>query len=113
MRRARDAAIAEGEALRSELAAAVAMRDLALAEREAALAQRDPAQDRQGGYSTSEYGIPLASRPRARGPATPAGISSQPQRDSRTVHQVGRICRNAPLGTPFRRARPSSLNLPR
>jgi FkbM family methyltransferase len=55
MRRARDAAIAEGEALRSELAAAVAMRDLALAEREAALAQRDPAQDRQGGYSTSEY----------------------------------------------------------
>jgi FkbM family methyltransferase len=55
MQAARDAAIAEREAFRSELAAALAMRDIALAEREAALAQRDPAQDRQGGYSTSEY----------------------------------------------------------
>jgi hypothetical protein len=47
MQAARDAAIAEREACRSELAAALAMRDVALAEREAALAQRDPAQDRQ------------------------------------------------------------------
>jgi hypothetical protein len=55
MRAARDGAIAEREEVRSELVAALAMRDVALAERDEALAQRGPAPDRQGEYSTSEY----------------------------------------------------------
>jgi hypothetical protein len=55
MRTARDAAIAEGETLRSELAAALAKRDVALAERDAALTQQISAPARPGGYSGGEY----------------------------------------------------------
>ena len=55
MRTARDAAITEREILRSELAAALATRDLAVAERDAALTQQISAPARPGGYSSREY----------------------------------------------------------
>ena len=55
MRTARDAAIAEGETLRSELVAALATRDLAVVERDAALTQQISAPARPGGYSSGEY----------------------------------------------------------
>ena len=55
MRAARDAAIAEGETLRSELAAALAMRDAALAERDAALAEQISTPAPPGGYSSRVY----------------------------------------------------------